>query len=260
MKNLALVTGSDPNRGEMLAAEERRVMIVRLLTRGYSDGEIAAALNIAPSTVASERRAIRETWADSIREDANLLRNRELANIEEALRTAWRAYEKSTEDEVTEIQDREADGDDILDDGQDNQCGRTDVKRRTAGRARPNMANFPLKKIRTIIKTRPEGSPALLSAVIALIKSRRELLGIDAPTTSMHLAAVPGDFPKDMQLAMMRDPKMREMLLNLEQAKAEMLALPAGAAKVVNGEPTDGRSREDQRDPGLLAEPAGGQG
>jgi hypothetical protein len=91
-------------------AEERerdRVLIARMYVRGKSQHDMARELSnhydgvrVSPGAVASDLKAIRQSWLQSALLDFNAAKARELARLDEAEREAWDAWERSKEKHV----------------------------------------------------------------------------------------------------------------------------------------------------------------
>ncbi len=79
-------------------ADQRRVRrgeVANLHLRGVTQVEIAARLDISPSTVFKDLKAIRQEWLDSRVRDFDLAREIELRKLDALEREAWEAWSRS---------------------------------------------------------------------------------------------------------------------------------------------------------------------
>lgn len=215
-----MVGREQSERAAIAKAEESRAMIARLLLRGNTAGEISQILKLDALYVRSEETAIRKAWRDSVIRDSAELRDGLLRKIEDLCNQAQAGYEASKQDEVTVVHEQEADAEDDRNDGFDGQM----PHRKSAEGFRRSNSALPVTKIKTMVRSRPEGNVAFLAEINRAIKSIRELLGTDAATKSLHVTAAVADFTPEERRAMMEDPETRELLVKLEERASEVKA------------------------------------
>jgi hypothetical protein len=151
------------NPNKRLAILRRRQQVAELYLQSWSQAAIAERLQVDQSTISGDLKAIRREWRESAIRDFNQAQAEELQKIDRVEREAWAAWELSKKPSQSAVVDGDADS----------------------------------QQARKTIKNR-HGDPRLLEVVLKCIVSRREILGLDAPT---KIAPVMPDGQEPFRLA-----------------------------------------------------------
>lgn len=168
-----------PDTTDESQARAREAEIAKLHARGWTKVQIAAELGVTEATVRYYVKRIHKAAAGLIADLAEA-KQRELLMLDEAERAAWEAWERSTQDAVTET-----------------------VRTLPEGGAQH--------------ETRREGQAgdsALLKRLIEISERRAKLLGLDAPTRTLGAQLTPE------QLAGMSDDELDTYIKRLAGAGA----------------------------------------
>lgn len=160
--------------------ERDRALIGRLYVKGKTQREIAETLqaayekerpadwpadrpwiSISRQQVAHELAAVREEWRQSAVVDFNLAKGRELARIDALEEAYWEAYERSKQDRIARQLYSKVD---------------------EHGNVKPTH--------QTVSTSRSDGDEKFLAGIQWCIDRRCKILGIDAPTKTLHAHAV----------------------------------------------------------------------
>lgn len=157
----------------------RQAEIARLHARGWTKVQIAAELGVDESTV---RHYVKKVHAEAAKLTTDLAqaKQRELLLLAEAERETWQAWERSTQDAVTET-----------------------------------VRTLPEGGVQT--ETRREGQAgdaSLLKRLIEISDRRAKLLGLDAPTRSYQAGVTPE------QLEQMTDDELADYIKQQQRAGA----------------------------------------
>ena len=140
------------NKKQSIEAEARRAEVVKLHLRGHTQEQIATELGIDQGTVSRHIKRAREIWRENTIRDVQEAIDQELARTDQLAVAAWRAFDRSCEDEVQIEQDEVVSGDYVQPQG----------KRKTKRKGQA-------------------GGNEYLATVYKCIQKRCELLGLDAP-------------------------------------------------------------------------------
>lgn len=152
-------------------AAARQAEILKLHSRGWSKVQIAAELGTTEATV---RYYVKKIHAEAAKQTTSLAqaKQRELLLLDEAERETWAAWERSTQDAVTET-----------------------------------VRTLPEGGVQTETRRQGQaGDAALLKRLIEISERRAKLLGMDAPTRSYQAGVTPE------QLAEMTDDELAEYI------------------------------------------------
>lgn len=138
--------------------EKDLITISDMALRGRSLRQIAAQIGIAHSCIVAEMKLIRERWREDYTAKADEHITRELAKLERMETEAWDAWERSQAAAVTKRTRRE--------DG------------------------LVAKTINEVTSTDQVGNSVYLQLAHDCMKSRRKLLGLDAPEKVEHSGAL----------------------------------------------------------------------
>lgn len=89
-------------KNDLQARLDRHRRVAELYLRGLSQMEIAERLGCSQPTVSNDLAGLRAEWLASSLRDFNEAKAQELAKLDELEREAWRAWERSCQDAVTQ--------------------------------------------------------------------------------------------------------------------------------------------------------------
>ncbi len=162
-----------PTESERLSMLGRRARVARAYCRGESQVAIAAAEQVAQSTVSTDLKWIRAEWLRSLLQDFGARKAEELAKLDHLESVAWQAWERSCQDaETLHARTEQANG----------QPGRTVTEKTVKGQS---------------------GDPRFLEQVFRCIDARCKVLGLfeeqqgQGGTLDQFWAALAGHAPAE---------------------------------------------------------------
>lgn len=154
------------NPNEEFEIEQRRCKVAEMYLRGCSQRQIGQAVSVSQTTVFKDLQAVRKAWKDSMIRDFDEAKARELEKIDLVEREAWAAWERSQKNAVTHTKGV-------------NSKGVVDEKKRSG----------------------QYGDGKFLDVVMACIKRRCDLLGLDAPVKVANTDADGNDLTTEQRRA-----------------------------------------------------------
>ena len=130
---------------QQLVILHRQQQVTELRLRGWSQQAIADHLGVAQKTISLDLKGIRRRWQKAVLEDFAQAQAEELQKIEQLEREAWTAWESSQKPAQSAV-----------------------------------VVGDDKKKSRKTVKNQ-HGNPRFLQVVHDCIRSRRAILGLDAP-------------------------------------------------------------------------------
>ncbi len=186
-----------------------RVVVARLYLHGWPQAEIARHLNagrpetehITQQTIAHDMKAIRSEWKRSALFDFNDRIGQELARLDEVERTAWAAWQRSTEQTEKTMRKSSRYNEPPVD-----------------GKGTPLPYKRPGSRYEAQVVTEQNiGNPRFLEIVQRCCEQRCRLLGLDAP---MKVATTTTDGRDVPDATTTREERVARALALLDAARA----------------------------------------